>query len=295
MDLLASAAAAREAAAREHEIARQLQLSLLPERWITPDHLRIATFYQAGVEGAHIGGDWYDVIELGADRSALVIGDVMGRGVRAAAIMAQLRASARAYARLDMRPADVLELLDGVVRDLGEDQLVTCLYAVYDPGDRTLTFANAGHLPPLLVTGFAGAAARRLHGAAAGHRALHARRAVRRPVRPGDARALHRRPRRAPRQRHRRRGRRPRRGPARSRRRRRHPRPARRRADAGRRGRRRGHPPRGLPGVVALDVDERLAGGRRTLRRARGPACRRRGPRGLGACPRSGPRTSCSS
>jgi signal transduction histidine kinase/DNA-binding response OmpR family regulator len=153
VELQAAAAAAREAAAREHEIARQLQLSLLPDSWITPDHLRIATFYRAGVEGAHIGGDWYDVIELGADRSALVIGDVMGRGVRAAAIMAQLRASARAYARLDMRPADVLELLDGVVRDLGDDQIVTCLYAVYDPGDRTLTFANAGHLPPLLVTG----------------------------------------------------------------------------------------------------------------------------------------------
>ncbi|WP_088319267.1 SpoIIE family protein phosphatase [Kineosporia sp. R_H_3] len=153
VELQAAAAAAREAAAREHEIARELQLSLLPERWITPDHLRIATFYRAGVEGAHIGGDWYDVIELGAGRAALVIGDVMGRGVRAAAIMAQLRASARAYARLDLRPADVLELLDGVVRDLGDDQIVTCLYAVYDPGDRTFTFANAGHLPPLLVSG----------------------------------------------------------------------------------------------------------------------------------------------
>ncbi|MBI4943638.1 MAG: SpoIIE family protein phosphatase [Actinobacteria bacterium] len=151
--LQAAAAAAREAAAREHEIARQLQLSLLPERWITPDHLRIATYYRAGVEGVHIGGDWYDVIELGAGRAALVIGDVMGRGVRAAAIMAQLRSSARAYARLDLRPADVLELLDGVVRDLGDEQIVTCLYAVYDPGDRTFTFANAGHLPPLLVTG----------------------------------------------------------------------------------------------------------------------------------------------
>ena len=60
----------------------------------------------------------------------------MGRGVRAAAVMGQLRAAVRAYARLDLPPADVLELLDGVVRDLGDDQIVTCVYAVYDPRDR---------------------------------------------------------------------------------------------------------------------------------------------------------------
>jgi signal transduction histidine kinase/DNA-binding response OmpR family regulator len=147
----AAAAATQEAAAREHRIAEELQLSLLPARRFTPDHLDIATFYRAGVEGTHVGGDWFDVIALGADRTALVIGDVMGRGVRAAAVMGQLRAAVRAYARLDLPPADLLELLDGVVRDLGDDQIVTCLYAVYDPGDRSLTYANAGHLPPLLV------------------------------------------------------------------------------------------------------------------------------------------------
>jgi anti-sigma regulatory factor (Ser/Thr protein kinase) len=80
------------------------------------------------------------------------MGDVMGRGVPAAAVMGQLRAAVRAYARLDLAPADVLEFLDGVVRDLGDDQIVTCVYAVYDPGDRTLVYANAGHLPPLFVT-----------------------------------------------------------------------------------------------------------------------------------------------
>jgi anti-sigma regulatory factor (Ser/Thr protein kinase) len=79
------------------------------------------------------------------------MGDVMGRGVRAAAVMGQLRAAIRAYARLDLPPADVLEFLDGVVRDLGDDQIVTCLYAVYDPGDGSLAYANAGHLPPLLL------------------------------------------------------------------------------------------------------------------------------------------------
>ncbi|NHC15587.1 SpoIIE family protein phosphatase [Motilibacter deserti] len=148
---LAAAAAAQEAAAREHSIADELQRSLLPARSFAPDHLQVATFYRAGVEGTQVGGDWYDVIELGAGRTALVLGDVMGRGVRAAAVMGQLSAAVRAYARLDLPPADLLELLDGVVRDLGDDQIVTCVYAVYDPGEQALTYANAGHLPPLLA------------------------------------------------------------------------------------------------------------------------------------------------
>ncbi|MGZ4590389.1 MAG: SpoIIE family protein phosphatase [Actinomycetes bacterium] len=147
---LATVAAGQEAALREHRIADELQRSLLPGLSFEPDHLRVATYYRAGVEGTQVGGDWYDVIELGAGRTALVMGDVMGRGVRAAAVMGQLRAAIRAYARLDLPAADVLEFLDGVVRDLGDDQIVTCIYAVYDPGDRTLSFANAGHLPPLL-------------------------------------------------------------------------------------------------------------------------------------------------
>ncbi|MCU1602653.1 MAG: histidine kinase [Frankiales bacterium] len=147
---VAETAAAREAAAREHSIADELQSSLLPQRTFDPDHLDVATYYKAGVAGTQVGGDWYDVIELGAGRTALVMGDVMGRGVRAAAVMGQLRSATRAYAQLDLPPADVLENLDIAVRELGEDQIVTCVYAVYDPSDRTLTYANAGHLPPLL-------------------------------------------------------------------------------------------------------------------------------------------------
>ncbi|MGI5242450.1 SpoIIE family protein phosphatase [Dactylosporangium sp. CA-139066] len=148
---LAAAAAAQEAADREHRIADQLQRSLLPPVTLAPEHLEVAGYYRPGVAGTQVGGDWYDVIELGADRTALVMGDVMGRGVPAAAVMGQLRAAVRAYARLDLPPADVLEYLDGVVRDLREDQIVTCVYAVYDPGERSLTYANAGHLPPLLL------------------------------------------------------------------------------------------------------------------------------------------------
>ncbi|WP_019873847.1 SpoIIE family protein phosphatase [Sporichthya polymorpha] len=148
----AAEAAAREAAVREHRIAEELQASLLPGLDFDPDYLQVAAFYRAGVEGTQVGGDWYDVIELGAGRTALVIGDVMGRGVRAAAVMGQLRSAIRAYARLDLPPADILELVDGAVRELGEDQIVTCVYAVFDPVERTLSFANAGHLPPLLAS-----------------------------------------------------------------------------------------------------------------------------------------------
>jgi anti-sigma regulatory factor (Ser/Thr protein kinase) len=88
----------------------------------------------------------------------------MGRGVRAAAVMGQLRSAVRAYARLDLPPADVLEHLDGVVRELGEDHIVTCIYAVFDPYDRVLTYANAGHLPPLVRS--ADGTVLRLQGAA---------------------------------------------------------------------------------------------------------------------------------
>ncbi len=147
----AAAAAEREATAREHRIADELQRSLLPPRTFDPEHLGVATYYRAGVEGTQVGGDWYDVIELGAGRTALVIGDVMGRGVRAAAVMGQLRSAIRAYARLDLAPADVLELCDVLVRDLGGNQIVTCIYACYDPTDRSVTYARAGHLPPVLA------------------------------------------------------------------------------------------------------------------------------------------------
>jgi DNA-binding response OmpR family regulator/serine phosphatase RsbU (regulator of sigma subunit)/anti-sigma regulatory factor (Ser/Thr protein kinase) len=161
---VAAAAAAREAAAREHRIADELQRSLVPAPAFSPDNLTIATYYRPGVEGTQVGGDWYDVIELGAGRTALVLGDVMGRGVQAAAVMGQLRAAIRAYARLDLPPADVLELLDAAVRSLGEDQIVTAVYAVYDPGEGTLSYANAGHIPPILC--LPGAAPCRLDGGA---------------------------------------------------------------------------------------------------------------------------------
>jgi signal transduction histidine kinase/DNA-binding NarL/FixJ family response regulator len=154
--------ARREATNRERQVAQELQHSLMPPEHFGPEHLEIATFYQAGVQGTQVGGDWYDVIELGAGRVALVIGDVMGRGVRAAAVMGQVRSAIRAFAQMDLPPKMVLEFLDKTVSDFTDGQIVTCIYGVYDPSDRSFTFGNAGHLPPLVQS--PGAPTRRLEG-----------------------------------------------------------------------------------------------------------------------------------
>ncbi len=135
---------------RHRETAVTLQRSLLPQELEQPDDLRIAATYQPGGTDAAVGGDWYDVITLGAGRTALVIGDVMGRGVRAAAVMGQLRTAVRAYARLDLPPHEVIQLLDGLAAEIDASQIATCVYAVHDPNEGQLVYASAGHLPILV-------------------------------------------------------------------------------------------------------------------------------------------------
>lgn len=155
---------------REHERALILQRSLLPPGDPEAAGLDIACRYLPGTTATEVGGDWFDVIELPGHRTALVIGDVMGRGLRAAVAMGELRTAVRTLAQLDLEPAEVLSHLDEIARGLGapigtqqsrthksrgpelsEVYLATCVYAVYDPVTRRCTFANAGHLPPLLV------------------------------------------------------------------------------------------------------------------------------------------------
>ncbi|MEU2285342.1 SpoIIE family protein phosphatase [Streptomyces sp. NPDC013178] len=144
---------------RQRETAVTLQRSLLPQELEQPDDLRIAATYHPGGTEAAVGGDWYDVITLGGGRTALVIGDVMGRGVRAAAVMGQLRTAVRAYARLDLPPHEVLQLLDGLAAEIDANQIATCVYAVHDPNEGRLVYASAGHLP-ILVRDEAGAVQR---------------------------------------------------------------------------------------------------------------------------------------
>ncbi len=133
------------------ESALTLQRSLLPGTPPAIDGVDIAMEYHPGTVGTEVGGDLYDVIPLSEGRVGVAIGDVMGRGLRAAAVMGQLRAALRAYALEGWGPAALLSRLDRVVDSLPGLQMATCLYVVYDPASNRATVSNAGHLPPLLV------------------------------------------------------------------------------------------------------------------------------------------------
>ncbi len=148
-DQVQAKARLQESEHRHRQTALALQRSLLPQSVYAPDDLRVAARYLPGGE-ADVGGDWYDVIPLGAGRTAVVVGDVMGRGVRAAAVMGQLRTAVRAYARLDLPPNEVLQLLEGLTTDIDPGQIATCVYGVFDPADSGFSYSVAGNLPPLV-------------------------------------------------------------------------------------------------------------------------------------------------
>lgn len=150
MTVAPPAASAADEGASLRRTALTLQRSLLPAGVPSTDELEVAVRYAAGAGDCEVGGDWYDVVPLGAGRLGIVIGDVMGRGVPAAALMGQLRTAARTCARLDLRPGEVLDVLDGLLRDLDQDSIATCVYAAFDPHTRQLVLASAGHLPPLV-------------------------------------------------------------------------------------------------------------------------------------------------
>ncbi|MDB1089364.1 SpoIIE family protein phosphatase [Streptomyces sp. ACA25] len=133
---------------RERGAALTLQRSLLPAPPTGCSGVDIASRYLPAV--SEVGGDWFDVLPLRQDRVGLIVGDVMGKGVRAAAVMGQLRTATRAFARLGLPPARLLSYLDEIVSSLG-DTLATCVYAVCDPARQLVEFASAGHLPPVMV------------------------------------------------------------------------------------------------------------------------------------------------
>ncbi|WPB95439.1 ATP-binding SpoIIE family protein phosphatase [Streptomyces malaysiensis] len=135
----------------EHARAQGLQRSLLPRTLPCLPAASAAARYLPAGRGEQIGGDWYDVIPLSADRVAMVIGDVMGHGIPEAATMGQLRTAVRTLADLDMPPDELLSRLNDLVSDLGEDWYATCLYAVFDPITRICSFSLAGHPPPVVV------------------------------------------------------------------------------------------------------------------------------------------------
>jgi len=132
------------------DVARQLQRAVLPDRLDHIPRWQVAAHYEPGGRG-EVGGDFYDAVPLADDRIAVFVGDVMGHGVPAAAAMAQLRSSVRAFLSVDPEPAAVIERLDTMFGLLGIAQLASIVYAIVDRTTEKVTIANAGHYPPLLV------------------------------------------------------------------------------------------------------------------------------------------------
>ncbi|MEU7137095.1 SpoIIE family protein phosphatase [Streptomyces sp. NPDC046261] len=150
---------------REHHAALNLQCRLLPAELPDLPAVEVAHQYIPAGAVAGVGGDWFDVIPLSGARVALVVGDVIGHGVDAAATMGRLRTAVHTLADLDMEPEEVLSHLDDLVhrlaaeqeanaRDFPNDQVTgaSCLYAVYDPVSRCCSVARAGHPPLAVVT-----------------------------------------------------------------------------------------------------------------------------------------------
>ncbi|GGP60393.1 SpoIIE family protein phosphatase [Streptomyces sindenensis] len=151
---------------RERTASLALQRQLLPHHLPPRSAVRTAYRYLPADDVTGVGGDWFDVIPLSGTRVGLVVGDVVGHGLQAAATMGRLRTSVRAFAQLDMPPDELLTRLDDLVGQPAEEPPdayggavetydvttgATCLYAVYDPVSRRCVMARAGHLPPAIV------------------------------------------------------------------------------------------------------------------------------------------------
>jgi PAS domain S-box-containing protein len=138
--------------ARDHTVAETLQRSVLPDTLPDIPGLDLAVRYLPGTAGVDVGGDWYDAFPLDGDRVGLVIGDVVGHNIASASIMGQMRHLLRAYAVDTVHPGEVLWRTARAQARLLPDTLATVVYALLDPATRELSYANAGHPPPILAT-----------------------------------------------------------------------------------------------------------------------------------------------
>ncbi len=136
---------------REHVVAEVLQRAVLPDSLPAVEGLRFDAEYRAGEAGSYAGGDWYDVFELANDSVFFSVGDVMGKGAPAAALMGQVRSAIRAYAVSGQSPTEVLSSLDSLFNILVEDRVVTAVVGTITPSTGRVVLSNAGHPPPLVV------------------------------------------------------------------------------------------------------------------------------------------------
>ncbi len=136
---------------REHVVAEVLQRAVLPESLPQIDGLQLDAEYRPGVAGSYAGGDWYDVFELGVDAVCFSVGDVMGKGAPAAALMGQVRSAIRAYAVAGQTPNEILTSLDHLFDNLVEERVVTAIVGTINPSTGKVVLCNAGHPPPLIV------------------------------------------------------------------------------------------------------------------------------------------------
>jgi anti-sigma regulatory factor (Ser/Thr protein kinase) len=137
---------------REHRIAETLQRSLLPERLPALPGLEVAARYLPAASEAEVGGDWYDVLPTPSGGVGLVMGDVAGKGLAAASMVGRLRSALRAYALEGHDPPTVVAQLNQLVwSEANDSEMATLVYVVIDPAESTVSWVNAGHLPPLVV------------------------------------------------------------------------------------------------------------------------------------------------
>ncbi|MEW2521150.1 ATP-binding SpoIIE family protein phosphatase [Actinacidiphila alni] len=154
--LISHARAKQQQLERSRDVALALQEGLLPQRVPHNSAVETAYRYVPADTAAGVGGDWFDVIPLSGTRVALVMGDVVGHGIHAAAMMGRLRTAVHTLADLDLAPDELLSRMDDLAVRLADDDAdrelgATCLYMVYDPISRQCTVASAGHTPPALV------------------------------------------------------------------------------------------------------------------------------------------------
>jgi sigma-B regulation protein RsbU (phosphoserine phosphatase) len=137
---------------RERDIALELQQAMLSGELPQDARVRTEVVYRPAVRGLQVGGDWYDAFRLESpDAVALVVGDVVGRGIGAAATMGQLRSAVRALASTGLGPAALLEALDRFAKVHGVGRMATLAYARVDVASRRVRYACAGHPPPAAV------------------------------------------------------------------------------------------------------------------------------------------------